>query len=116
MPRLAPVTNATLPCRLITTSLNSGQGRACGGEGVWGVQIIRIDSLDAALVQPRQDTARTALDQIGHASLSHADDRLDPAHRAVQLRQQISLESIEIGNHARADILHQREDRKSTRL
>src|SRR5690606_47374 len=78
-----------------------------GGEGIGGVKIVGVDALDATLVQARQHLARTALDQIGHATLTQRYDGFDPTHRAVELSQQVALERVEIVDYRRTDVLHQ---------
>src|SRR5450830_303083 len=109
MPRLAPVTSATLPCRLMQASPDSGPCRARGGEGIRGIEVGRVDAIGATLVQAGQHLARAAFDQFGSTVGRQALDRLDPTYWLVKLFQQVALEGHEVSGHLGTDVLHQRD-------
>src|SRR5471032_23478 len=67
IPRLAPVTSATLPCRLMQASPDSDQRCTGGSESVWGIEVGCRHAFGAAFVQTGKHLARAALDQLGRA-------------------------------------------------
>src|SRR5690606_41086544 len=105
MPRLAPVTSATSPSMLISTSSGKlGQGR---GKSRRTVQVMSCHTLGAALVESRQDLSGAAFNQIGHALTSQIFDAFHPANRAVELLHQLVTPGLHVGRGTRTDVLHE---------
>src|SRR5690606_7217109 len=105
IPRLAPVTSATFPSRLISSSFDeTGDGV---GKAVDAVQIMGGHALGAALVQTGQHLARAALDQVGDALGGNVFDTLYPAHRAVQLLDQLLPQPVQVCRRPGGHVLYQ---------
>src|SRR5690606_32695337 len=105
IPRLAPVTSATFPSRLISSSFDkAGDGV---GKAVNAVQIMVGHALGAALVQTGQHLAWAALDQVGDALGSNVFDAFYPAHRAIQLLDQLLPQPVEVCGWPCGHVLHQ---------
>src|SRR5690606_327728 len=105
IPRLAPVTRATFPSRLISSSFgNTGDSV---GKTLDTIQIMGGHTFGAALVQARQYLARTAFDHVSDTLDSDVFDAFDPTHRAVQLLDQLLAQTVEIRCRARRHVLHQ---------
>src|SRR5471032_2258221 len=81
IPRLAPVTSATLPCRLMQASPDSDQRCTGGSERVWGIEVGCRHAFGATLVQTGQHFARTTFYQLGRAFGGQRLDRFNPAYR-----------------------------------
>src|SRR5690606_37271588 len=110
IPRLAPVTSATFPSRLISVSLGK-LGKGCG-KAVHAVQVVSRNTFGAALVQARQHLAGTTFNQIGDTLGGHVFHTLDPAHRTVQLFDQLAAQRIQIRRRPGRDVLHQSDLRR----